>query len=275
MPASPPASVVARRMRRAGGVQLRTAAEVEKMARSGAIIGELFGELESRIVPGVSTGALDAVSEAFIRSHDGALPAFKGLYGFPASLCTSINGQIVHGIPSAGRTLREGDIVSIDVGVQLNGWCSDSARTFPVGPVTGETERLLSVTSDALDQAIAAVAALGHIGDIGHAVERVVEGTGFAIIRDLVGHGIGRKVHEEPQVPNFGDPGTGPRLRVGMVLAIEPMISTGSPEIRTLADRWTMVTADGSTSAHFEHTVAITGEGPRVLTRNVARVESA
>ena len=249
--------------------------EVEKIARGAAIIGELFDELKPRILPGVSTGALDTFSEDFIRSHDRALPAFKGLYGFPASLCTSINEEVVHGIPSAGRILREGDIISIDVGVKLNGWCSDSARTFPVGPVTAETERLLSVTSEALDQAIAASAALGHVGDIGHAVERVVKGTGFAIIRDLVGHGVGRKVHEEPQVPNFGDLGKGPPLRAGMVLAIEPMISMGSRDIRTLADQWTMVTADGSASAHFEHTVALTREGARVLTRDVTRVESS
>ncbi len=258
-----------------GVVELKTTAEVEKIARGAAVIGELFGELKSRILPGISTGALDAFSEEFIRSHDRARPAFKGLYGFPASLCTSINEEVVHGIPSVRRILREGDIISIDVGVKLNGWCSDSARTFPVGPVMAETERLLSVTSEALDQAIAAAAALGHVGDIGHAVERVVEGTGFAIIRDLIGHGVGRKVHEEPQVPNFGDPGKGPPLRAGMVLAIEPMISMGSREIRTLADRWTMVTADGSASAHFEHTVALTGEGARVLTRDVARVESS
>lgn len=256
-------------------VELKTTEEIEMIARGGAIISELFGELESRIIPGVSTATLDAFADEFIRSHKGALPGFKGLYGFPASLCTSINEEIVHGIPSAERTVREGDIISIDVGVKLNGWCSDSARSFPVGQVPREIERLLSVTREALDRAIEAAAALGHVGDIGHAVERVVEGTGFSIIRDLVGHGVGRKLHEEPQVPNFGDPGKGPALRVGMVLAIEPMISIGSREVRTLADRWTMVTADGSTSAHFEHTVALTGEGARVLTRDTAQVESS
>lgn len=255
-------------------VELKTPSEIEEMARGGAIIGALFGELEARVAPGVSTLELDVFAEDFIRSTEGATPVFKGLYGFPGSLCTSINEEIVHGIPSSERVLEEGDIISIDVGVRLSGWCSDSARTFPVGESAPEIARLLEVTREALERAIEAAVSGNHIGDIGHAVERAVDGTGFAIIRDLVGHGVGRKVHEDPQVPNRGEPGTGPELRAGMVLAIEPMISAGSHRIRTLADRWTMVTTDGSPSAHFEHTVALTPEGPRVLTGAPSAVES-
>lgn len=254
-------------------VELKTPAEIARISRGGAIIADLFDELEPRIIPGISTASLDAFAEEFIRSHKGAVPVFKGLYGFPAAVCTSINEEIVHGIPSANRILNKGDIISVDVGVELNGWCSDSARTFPVGRISAEVERLLSVTREALERAVEAAGALGHVGDIGHAVERVVEGTGFSIVRDLVGHGVGRKVHEEPQVPNFGESGTGPVLRAGMVLAIEPMISMGSREIRTLADRWTLATADGSISAHFEHTVALTKEGARVLTHDAPGVE--
>lgn len=255
-------------------IELKTPAEIDEIARGGAIIGALFRELEARVEPGVSTLALDEVAEDFIRATDGATPVFKGLYGFPGSLCTSINEEIVHGIPSSERVLREGDIITVDVGVKLSGWCSDSARTFPVGEVEPETARLLDVTREALDRAVEAARPGGHVGDIGHAVESVVEGTGFSVIRDLVGHGVGREVHEDPQVPNRGQPGTGPELRPGMVLAIEPMISAGSYRIRTLSDRWTMVTTDGSRSAHFEHTVALTPEGPRVLTNEPSTVES-
>jgi methionyl aminopeptidase len=247
-------------------IELKTSAEIEEIAKGGAIIGALFREIETRVAPGVSTLQLDRFAEEFIRSHEGAVPVFKGLYGFPGSLCTSINEEVVHGIPSTERVLAPGDLISIDVGVKLDGWCSDAARSFPVGTVDAETEQLLSVTRDALKEAILAAVTGGHVGDIGHAVEKVVEGTGFRIIRDLVGHGVGRQVHEEPQIPNLGNPGTGPKLREGMVLAIEPMIAVGTHRIRTLSDRWTMVTADGSRSAHFEHTVAITEEGPRILT---------
>jgi methionyl aminopeptidase len=249
-----------------GMIELKSAAEVERMARSGAIIGALFSELEERVEPGITTLELDRFAEDFIRSHDGAVPLFKGLYGFPGSLCTSVNDEVVHGIPSALRVLAEGDIISIDVGVRLEEWCGDSARTFPVGEIAPEAARLVEVTSRALIRAIAAAVPGNHVGDIGHAVETVVEGTGFEIIRDLVGHGVGRKLHEEPQVPNLGRPGEGAVLREGMVLAIEPMISAGTWRIRTLADRWTMSTADGALSAHCEHTVAVTGDGPRVLT---------
>jgi len=247
-------------------IELKTASEIEEIARGGSIIAALFRDLEGSVVPGASTLELDRMAEGFIRSHRGAIPVFKGLYGFPGSLCTSINEEVVHGIPSNERILKEGDLLSIDVGVKLGGWCSDSARTFAVGEISPERDCLLEVTQEALDRAVEAAVPGARIGDIGHAVQSVVEGTGFSIIRDLVGHGIGRKVHEEPQVPNRGRPGTGPELREGMVLAMEPMIAVGGYQIRTLSDDWTMVTADGSAAAHFEHTVALTTEGPRVLT---------
>ena len=244
------------------------------MARGGLIIAQLFREMEPRVTAGVSTLELDTFAEEFIRSTQGAVPVFKGLYGFPGTLCTSINEEVVHGIPSANRLLDDGDIISIDVGVKLDGWCSDSARTFAVGEVGSDNERLIAVTWEALDRAIEAAVPGGNIGDIGYAVESVVAGTGFAIIRDLVGHGVGRKVHEDPQVPNYGRPGTGPDLKAGMVLAIEPMIAVGTHQIRTLEDRWTMITADKSAAAHFEHTVGLTADGPRILTMEGASVET-
>jgi methionyl aminopeptidase len=248
-------------------INLKSAREIDTIARGGAIIGGLLREVEGRIAPGVSTGALDAFCDAYIRSHEGAVPAFKGLYGFPGSVCISVNEEVVHGIPSQGRMLRDGDIVSIDVGVRLDGWCSDSAWTFPVGEVDEASRELLRITEEALERAIAAARPGLHVGDIGAAVVATVKGTGLGIIRELVGHGVGRDVHEEPQVPNIGRAGYGPRLREGMVIAIEPMLSRGTDQIRTLEDHWTVVTADGSRSAHFEHTVAITAEGPRVLTQ--------
>lgn len=247
-------------------IELKSRNEIDGIARGGQIIGALFVELEKRIGPGVETLVLDEFAEDFIRSHDGAAPVFKGLYGFPGTLCTSLNDEVVHGIPSHDRVLGEGDLISIDVGVRREGWCSDAARTFAVGEVSETARKLLRVTRDALDEAIRQAVPGNHVGDIGNAVQEVVAGTGFEIIRDLVGHGIGRNVHEDPQVPNLGRPGEGPELREGMVLAIEPMISAGSWRIRTLSDRWTMATVDGSLTAHFEHTVAITGNGPRILT---------
>ena len=248
-------------------IHIKTAREIDLIARGGAIIGGLLREVESHVAPGVSTGELDAFCDEYIRSHEGAVPAFKGLYGFPGSVCISVNEEVVHGIPSRHRILTEGDLVSVDVGVRLEGWCSDSAWTFPVGEVDEASRELLRVTERALDRAIAAAMPGHHVGDIGAAVVSTVKGTGLGIIRELVGHGVGRDVHEEPQVPNVGRAGYGPRLREGMVIAIEPMLSQGSDQIRTLDDHWTVVTADGSRSAHFEHTVAITAEGPRVLTQ--------
>jgi len=253
-------------------IHLRTAKEIDAIGEGGTIIGRLFEHLEEVVEPGVSTQAIDEVVESFVRGHDGAVPAFKGLYGFPGAACISVNEEIVHGIPKHSTLLDEGDIVTVDVGVRLDGWCSDSAWTFAVGEVAPETRRLLDATQGALEAAIDAAIVGNHVGDLGAAVMASVEGQGIGIVRDLVGHGIGREVHEEPQVPNVGRPGQGPELRAGMVLAIEPMLSLGTDRIRTLADRWTVVTADGSLSAHFEHTVAITEEGPRILTGAGRRV---
>jgi methionyl aminopeptidase len=247
-------------------ITLKTPEQIDAIAEAGRILAALFDILQPRVTAGVSTLELDALGEEFIRSHEGAVPAFKGLYGFPGSLCISINEEVVHGIPSARRVLAEGDIVSIDAGVKLNGWFADAARTFPVGSVDAQTQRLLEVTRDALEAAIEQAQPGKRLGDIGHAVQVLAEAAGFGVVRDLVGHGIGREPHEEPQVPNFGKPGRGLRLQAGMVLAIEPMVNMGEPGVRTLADRWTVVAADGSRSAHYEQTVAITEAGPRVLT---------
>jgi len=247
-------------------ILLKTPAEIEAMARAGAILGQLLEAVGARVAPGVSSAELDAFAEEFIRAHDGAEPAFKGLYGFPASLCISLNDEVVHGIPSPNRVLRDGDIVSIDAGVRLDGWYADAAVTQPVGAVDQTSARLLDVTRLALDAGIARATTRNRIGDIGAAVQQVAEKAGFNVVRDLVGHGLGRGPHEEPQVPNYGAPGRGIRLREGMVIAIEPMVNGGTADVRTLADRWTVVTADGARSAHFEHTVAVTAAGPRILT---------
>ncbi len=246
-------------------VQLKSPEEIRAMARSGEIIAALLLELEPRVLPGVSTASLDHFVGSYVCSHDGATPAFKGLYGFPGNACISINEEVVHGIPS-GRTLTEGDIVSVDVGVRRGGWCADSAFTFPVGEIGTDASRLLKVTRAALDAAVAAAQPGNRVGDIGAAVMSNVRGSGLAIIRDLVGHGVGRDVHEEPQVANFGRAGRGVALQPGMVLAIEPMLAMGSERIRTLPDQWTVTTLDGALSAHFEHTVAVTAEGPVLLT---------
>jgi methionyl aminopeptidase len=214
----------------------------------------------------MTTADLDAIAEDFIRSHDGAVPSFKGLYNFPASICSSINNEIVHGIPSKKRVLLEGDVVSIDVGVQYEGYHTDSATTVAVGSVNEESARLLQATRDALAAGVAAAVTGNHLGDIGAAVQAVAEGAGFSVVRDLVGHGIGTGFHEEPQVPNYGKPNRGLRLVPGLTIAIEPMVNVGKPGIRTMPDRWTVVTIDGKRSAHFEHTVAITETGTLVLT---------
>jgi methionyl aminopeptidase len=247
-------------------IALKNADEIRAIERAGRILAALFAEIEPHVLPGASTAELDRRAEEFIRSHDGAEPAFKGLYGFPASLCTSINEEVVHGIPSDRRRLEAGDILSVDAGVKLDGWFADAARTFPVGPVDERTASLLQVTRQALSAGIEQARAGNHLGDIGHAIQEIAEGAGFGVVRDLVGHGIGREPHEEPQVPNYGRPGRGLRLQAGLVLAIEPMVNAGQIGIRTLADRWTVVSADGSRSAHFEQTVAITETGPLVLT---------
>jgi len=247
-------------------VTLKSPREVDIMARAGRIVAGTLALMRTLVRPGVSTEDLDAAAEAFIRGHEGATPSFKGLYGFPKTLCTSIDNEIVHGIPSSRRVLAEGSIVSVDVGVFLDGLHADSATTIPVGRIAPEAERLLGVTEQCLQAGIGAARVGNHVGDIGHAVQQVAERAGYGVVRELVGHGIGTRFHEEPQVPNYGAPKRGPRLLEGMTLAIEPMITVGSPTTKTLGDKWTVVTADGTLAAHFEHTVAITANGPRILT---------
>lgn len=248
-------------------VQLKSRREIDVMAEGGRILADTVEMLRGKVAPGLTTMDLDSMAEDFIRSHPGATPAFKGLYGFPGSICTSINNEIVHGIPSARRVLKEGDIISIDVGVGYKGFFTDSATTVPVGEVDETSRRLLDVTQRALEAGIEAAQANKHVGDIGAAVHGVVSEAGFSIARDLVGHGVGTAMHEDPQVPNQGKPGRLMKLTPGLTIAIEPMVNVGGSGTRTMPDRWTIVTSDGSRSAHFEHTVAITEDGPLVLTR--------
>ena len=243
----------------------RSAAELERMRAPGRLVGEVLTELASRVAPGVTTADLDALAEARI-ARAGATPAFKGYHGYPATICASINEEVIHGIPSGRRLLNEGDILSIDVGVSLNGYFGDSAITVPVGQVSEQAGALLRATEESLYRAIERVRPGGRISDIGHAVQQHVEANGFSVVREFVGHGIGQRMHEEPQVPNYGEPGRGPRLAEGMVLAIEPMVNAGKAAVKVLADGWTAVTKDGSLSAHFEHTVAVTADGPWILT---------
>jgi methionyl aminopeptidase len=247
-------------------IQLKSAREIDTMARAGRILAATHDVVQAAIRPGISTQELDELAEKFIRSHDGAVPAFKGLYGFPGATCLSINQEIVHGIPSLKRILKEGDILSVDIGVKHEGMYADAAKTHPVGKITPEHQRLLDVTKASLAAGISAAVLGNHIGDIGHAVQTVVEAAGFSVVRELVGHGVGFVLHEEIQVPNFGKPKRGTKLLAGMTLAIEPMVNIGTAAIRTLSDKWTIVSADAKWSAHFEHTVAVTADGPRILT---------
>jgi methionyl aminopeptidase len=220
----------------------------------------------SEVAPGVSTMHLDRLAERFIRDAGGE-PAFKGYRGFPASICASVNEEVVHGIPSEKRVLREGDVISVDIGVRRNGWYGDAARTFAVGEIDPETAKLLEATERALEHGMAMAKSGGRLSDISFAIEQEVKKDGFSVVRALVGHGIGRELHEEPQVPNYGRAGEGPRLMTGMTLAIEPMVNAGGADVVTLSDQWTVVTADSKRSAHFEHTVAIGLDGPQVLSR--------
>lgn len=247
-------------------IQLKSPREIDIMAHGGKILGATVEMLRREVRAGMSTWQLDELAESFIRSHAGAIPSFKGLYNFPGSVCASINEEIVHGIPSRKRVLKEGDIISIDVGVKYDGFHTDSATTVAIGEIPAESQRLLDVTQQALAAGIEAAQPNNHIGDIGAAIQAVVEASGFSIVRDLVGHGIGVAFHEEPQVPNYGKPKRGTKLQPGLTIAIEPMVNAGGPATRTMPDRWTVVTVDGSRSAHFEHTVAITETGPRILT---------
>ena len=235
------------------------------MRDAGRLVGEVLTELAAHVAPGVTTADLDAMAEARI-TRAGATPAFKGYHGYPATICASINEEVIHGIPSGRRVLNEGDILSIDVGVSLNGYFGDSAVTVPVGQVSEQAAMLLRATEESLFKAIERVRPGGRISDIGNAVQKHVEAHGFSVVREFVGHGIGQRMHEEPQVPNYGEPGRGPRLAEGMVLAIEPMVNAGKASVKVLADGWTAVTKDGSLSAHFEHTVAVTADGPWILT---------
>ena len=247
-------------------ISLKTPEEIEAIARAGAIIAALYRVIPEELQPGRTTADLDRFAEEFIRSHPGAEPAFKGLYGFPATLCTSVNHEVVHGIPGPRRKLVEGDVVSIDCGVKLDGFFADAAVTLPVGVIPPDVAELLRATEEGLHAGVVEATPGNRLGDIGAAVQAVADRAGYGIVRDLVGHGIGRLPHEEPQVPNYGKAGKGMRLEVGLVIAIEPMFNLGTAEVRTLGDRWTVVTADRRVSAHFEHTVAVTPDGPRVLT---------
>ncbi|MFA4948326.1 MAG: type I methionyl aminopeptidase [Candidatus Krumholzibacteriia bacterium] len=246
-------------------IAIRTQPEMDLIRRSGEILVECFAKLEEALRPGVETRELDRVAEEFIRAR-GAAPAFKGYQGYPASICTSVNEQVVHGIPGA-RTLAEGDIVGIDIGVVRNGYYSDAARTYPIGEVSEKARRLMRITKEALDLGIDGARDGKHLSDVSHAIQKHAESNGFSVVRMLVGHGIGRQMHEDPQVPNFGLPGRGPVLAHGMVLAIEPMVNEGAGDVLTLKDNWTFVTVDGKLSAHFEDTVAVTTEGPVIMTR--------
>ena len=245
---------------------IKTPQEIEKMRVSGIALRKVHDALAPHVKAGVSTMDLEEIAVAKI-AELGGKAAFKGYHGYPSALCTSMNEEVVHGMPNAKRILKEGDILSIDCGVIIDGFYSDAAVTYPIGKVEPRTEKLLKVTKASLEAAIDQARVGGRLFDISAAVQEMCEGEGFGVVREFVGHGIGRSMHEDPQLPNFGSPGKGPRLKAGMVLAIEPMINAGKPEVKVLKDGWTAVTVDGSYSAHFEHTVAITQDGPLVLTR--------
>jgi methionyl aminopeptidase len=244
--------------------------EIEAMARAGRVVADTLALVGESLRPGMTTRELDAIAEEYIRSQGGA-PTFKGYHGFPASICTSPNSMVVHGIPGEYR-IEDGDLLSVDVGVTLNDFVADSAYTFAVGHISDETQRLLDVGQAALEAGIVEARPGNHVGDISAAVQRTVEEAGFSVVKSLVGHGVGRSMHEEPQIPNWGEPGRGPLLASGMTLAIEPMINAGSAEVFVADDRWSISTDDGALSAHFEHTVAVTGGGPRILTLAGVRV---
>jgi len=247
-------------------IVLKSAREIEIMRRAGSVLADVVERLREIVTPGISTLEIDEDVETFIASR-GAQPAFKGYRGFPATVCVSINDEVVHGIPSAQRRIKEGDIVGLDLGCIVDGYYADCAFTLPIGEIPADVQRLLDVTRESLERAIAECRRGRRLSDVSHAVQSHVETHGFSVVRAFVGHGIGRALHEEPQVPNFGEPGRGPELRPGMVLAIEPMVTMGSWEVTILDDGWTAVTRDGSLAAHFEHTIAVTEHGPEVLTR--------
>jgi methionyl aminopeptidase len=245
-------------------ITCRSSVELERLARVNGLVGRVLSELMGAVAPGKTTRELDELAERRLREA-GAVPAFKGYHGYPSTICASVNEQVIHGIPN-DRPLNAGDILSIDLGAKLDGFFGDSAVTVPVGAVSPEAQRLLTVTKESLERAIAVVKAGARVHDIGAAVQEYVEAHGYSVVREFVGHGIGTSLHEEPQIPNYGTPGRGSRLAEGMVLAIEPMVNAGKPAVKVLSDGWTAVTKDGSLSAHFEHTVAVTEAGCRVLT---------
>jgi methionyl aminopeptidase len=251
-------------------ISIKSAREIERMRVAGQVVAEVLSLMRQWVRPGISTAELDRIAHQHITER-GATPSFLGYHGFPASICTSVNEEIVHGIPGH-RTLREGDIVSVDVGVLLNGYHGDAAVTLPVGQVSEAAQQLIAATEGAFEAGIAQAAAGNRVGDISAAIQEYAESRGFDLVREYVGHGIGREMHEEPQVPNVGISHTGPLLRAGMTLAIEPMLTIGPAETRVLKDGWTVVTASGKLSAHYEHTVLITSEGPEVLTAAVGVV---
>ncbi|HEY3776042.1 MAG TPA: type I methionyl aminopeptidase [Solirubrobacteraceae bacterium] len=242
----------------------KTPEEIERMAASGALLVRTMNLLAGKIRPGVTTADLDAAAEKFIRSQ-GAVPTFKGYHGFPGSICASPNSMIVHGIPGP-YVLQKGDILSVDLGVTLDGWVSDAARTFPVGPISPVAQKLLDVTEESLMLAVPQCTPGNHLGDIGHAIQTYVEANGLSVVRSLVGHGVGRDMHEDPQIPNYGHAGAGITLEEGMVFAIEPMVTAGRHAIRVASDQWSIFSQDDSLAAHFEFTIAVTADGPRVLT---------
>ncbi len=247
------------------GVEIKSAKEIDRMRAAGRIVADILDELQAAVAPGITTWDLDVLAERLTKAH-GAKPAFKGYRGFPCSLCTSLNHEVVHGIPSKGRKLVEGDLLKLDFGVVYDGLFGDAARTIPVGSVSDEARALSEATRESLEAAIRAMVPGNRVGDIGHAVQAVVESRGYSVVRDFVGHGIGRKLHEAPQVPNYGRPGTLELLRPGMVLAVEPMVNAGTAAVDVLDDDWTAVTADGLLSSHWEHTILVTDGDPEVLT---------
>jgi methionyl aminopeptidase len=245
-------------------IRLKSAQEIEGIARAGELVAETIALVGEHLRPGITTGELDRLAEDFIRDH-GAVPTSKGYRGFPAATCISPNSMVVHGIPG-GHTVAEGDLISVDVGITLDGLIADSASSFGVGEIGDEARRLLATCEEARDAGVAQARAGNHVGDISYAVQTVVEAAGFAVVRALVGHGVGRSYHEDPQIPNFGEPGRGPLLQAGLTIAIEPMITAGSAQVYVHDDDWSISTEDGSLAAHFEHTVAVSDDAPRVLT---------
>jgi len=247
-------------------ITIKSKTEFDVMRRAGQLVAETLDKLKTAVKPGISTGDLDKIAYEHITRHKG-VPSFKGYHGFPASICTSVNDEVVHGIPSKRRVLEEGDIVSIDCGAIIDGWHGDAALTVPVGHASPEMERLLQVTEESLHKGIECALPGRRLGDVSAAIQQYAESRGYSVVREYVGHGIGRQMHEEPQIPNWGTPGRGMLLKAGMALALEPMINAGKADVRVLKDEWTVVTQDGKWSAHFEHTVALTESGPEILTK--------